>query len=113
MTRIDSPTPDEIARAAENTDAAEQDDGDDIELEAGRHVAAHRAEPGGIEEPGQRRDHAGGGEQRHLHPLDPDARIAGRLEIVADDIDEPAERRAVQDDRDDDEEDDEDRRWRW
>ena len=67
MTRIDSPTPTQIARAAENADAAEKDDGDDIELEAFRHVAAHRAEPRGVEEPGQRGNHARRGEQGHLH----------------------------------------------
>ena len=48
--------PDQIARAAEDADAAQQHDGDDVELEALRHVAAHRAEPGGVEQPGERRD---------------------------------------------------------
>ena len=45
-------------RAAEDAHAAEQHDGDDLELEARRHVAADGAEPGGEEDPGQRRRRA-------------------------------------------------------
>ena len=59
ITRMRQPDPDQIARTAEDADAAEQHDGDDVELEALRHVAAHRAEPRRIQQPGERRDDAG------------------------------------------------------
>ena len=39
------------ARAAEDAHAAEQHDRDDLQLEPGRHVAAHGAEAGGEEDP--------------------------------------------------------------
>ena len=50
------PDPHQIARTAENAHPAEQDDGDDVEFEAFGHVAAHRAEPRRVEQPGQRGD---------------------------------------------------------
>ena len=97
-TRIDERDADHRPRAAEDAHAAEQDDRDDVELEAGRQVAADRAEPRREQHAGKAREEARRGQQQHLVARHVQARVASDARAVADHEHPTAERRPVQHD---------------
>ena len=80
------------AAAAEDADAAEQRDGDDVELEAERVVGAGIGEPRGEDDAGERADQPGDDEQHEAQAAAAHAGIAGGVGIAADGVDAPADR---------------------
>ena len=92
------------AAAAEDRHAAEQHGRDDLQLEAGRVVAAGAAEAQRVVDAGERRDGAGQHEQHELGALDVDAGEVRRLGVQPDVEDAAAERREVQQQREGDRE---------
>ena len=69
---------DQMASAAENTNASEQRDGDHVELEADRVVRPRIGKPRRKNDSGERRDNAACGEQRQPYAADANARTSAR-----------------------------------
>ena len=91
----------QMPAAAEDRDAAEQHDGDDGQLEADRVVRPRRGEAEGVDDAGQRGDHAGDDEEPELDALHAHAGEVRGLFVGAHREDRAPDARAVQDDAED------------
>ena len=87
------------AAAAPDAYAAEQHDGDDVELHAERVVRPGVGEPRGIDHAGDGADHPGDHEEDEPHAPRGDPGIERRRRIAADRIDPPAEGLELQEGR--------------
>src|SRR4029434_1486409 len=88
---------DHRADAAKNADSAEENDGDDVELEALRGAGPHGAETGGHQHSGHGGDESAQHEDADLRPGDGHAGESRDLGAVTDDIGEPPEPAEMED----------------
>lgn len=95
--RMDNSTPSMLPLPPKNRYPTEEHHGDDIKLEANGGISPHGAKACGIKQPGERGDNGRHHEKNGLHPLHLHAGIARHIRTVADNKDQAAEPRAVQD----------------